>query len=499
VGSRSQLLVGALILTLATACDSGTSDSGGSGTWNEDAELDILWPTNDVVTGDTAGQDAKPDVKDVKDATDATDIQDAADVMDTTDAIDVQDVDVTEVQDTVDILDTTDVADASDTTDVPEVQDTEEVSDIPDITDTSSTCGKLTTVKALRTCPLGVQTGVMVQNVTVTYVYGQGYFLGDDSTSQGIQVVVGASWPYPKPTVQQSLGLQVTELAEVDGQLQIIGSGTPQVMGSGNPVPWRVDLQATTKPTLQVEANESRVAVGKGLKVVTLQGTDALVTSKVASDLVFRVEGVSSLCAGATFDLVAGAVVQAGSLYRVQLFNGGADVENVVTTACSGVGTPDSSNWGFEEAWVNDPPPDFEKPTTGYKTVRSTATVHSGAGACELTWTLVDNQDLVQAMYMPISPAQQATITAWLYDGHPGGRGRLALMFYAADKKAISYTDSYSGTYSTDTGTWVKHTYSTTAPPAAAYVRGMIRVYDVSAGWTGAATIWLDDWNVTIP
>ena len=496
MGSRSQLLVGALILTLATACDSGTSDPGGNGTWNDDAGLDILWPTNDASTVDTAGQDAKPDVKD---AADATDIKDTADIADT---VDGQDVDVIDVQDTIDTIDAPDVADAPDAADVLEVQDIVEVSDISDtsdVADTTTSCGKLTTLKALRTCPLGTQTGVTVQNVTVTYVYGQGYFLGDDSSTQGIQVVVGANWPYPKPTVQQMLGLQVTELAEVDGQLQITATGTPQVMGSGNPVPWQVDLQATTKPTLQVEANESRVAVGKGLKVVTLQGSDALVTSKVASDLVFRVEGLSPLCAGATFDLVAGAVVQSGTLYRVQLFNGAADVENVVTTACSGASAPDKSNWGFEEAWVNDPPPDFEKPTTGYKTVRSIATVHSGAAACELTWTSVDNQDLVQAMYMPISPGQQSTITAWLYDGHPGGRGRLALMFYAADKKAISYTDSYSGTYSTDTGTWVKHTYSTTAPPAAAFVRGMIRLYDVSAGWTGAATLWLDDWNVTIP
>ncbi|MBR57931.1 MAG: hypothetical protein CMH54_07715 [Myxococcales bacterium] len=79
-------------------------------------------------------------------------------------------------------------------------------------------------------------------------------------------------------------------------------------------------------------------------------------------------------------------------------------------------------------------------------------------------------------------------------DNDANGRVRLALDFYSADETKLGNT-VYSSTYSEDSADWVHYSHNATAPEGTAFVRGFIRMYDVSSfGDADSATVNIDDW-----
>ncbi|MFH1531095.1 MAG: MopE-related protein [Pseudomonadota bacterium] len=160
----------------------------------------------------------------------------------------------------------------------------------------------------------------------------------------------------------------------------------------------------------------------------------------------------------------------------------------------------DMSNWGFEEPWTpGDPVPDFEISwgiQSSIIALRSVATVHSGAAACELTWTSPDQtkQDFAQGYLTPVTPGGQVTFGVWVRDDEAAGRARLAVTFHDAAQGSLG--NVFATTYTDDLPAWVHVTATFDVPADAAFVRGFIRLYDVPASWDGNATIHIDDWSL---
>jgi hypothetical protein len=98
---------------------------------------------------------------------------------------------------------------------------------------------------------------------------------------------------------------------------------------------------------------------------------------------------------------------------------------------------------------------------------------------------------------VPVSGGQQVKLSLWWYDNDVAGRGRPGLVFYKADKTTVVSTH-YSPNYSSDSPDWQQQTYTFTAPPDVVYVRGFVRMYDTAASWSGKATVYLDDWSLTV-
>jgi len=161
----------------------------------------------------------------------------------------------------------------------------------------------------------------------------------------------------------------------------------------------------------------------------------------------------------------------------------------------------DMTNWGFEEPWTpGDPVPDFEISwgiQSSIIALRSVAPVHSGAAACELTWTSPDQtkQDFAQGYLTPVTPNGQVTFGVWVRDDEAAGRARLAVTFHDAAK--LNLGNVFATTYTNDDPGWVHVTATFDIPADAAFVRGFIRLYDVPASWDGNATINLDDWSMS--
>ncbi len=338
-------------------------------------------------------------------------------------------------------------------------------------------------------CQEGV-VDVSLSGVTVTYVFGEGYFLQDDSAA--IEVYVGEVWPYDAPLVGDLIDLHVTEYGSWANHEEIIASDAPVVTGQGDAEALKTDVSAGTLPSSDLE---SYYVGGTTLEVTAADGQNLTVAYGTATGVDFRVDAPGDLCVGATFDLAAGVVTQFYDIHRLQSFDVASDVVNIDISACEVPVESDMSNWGFEEVGQDDPPADFEKASSGFTALTDDSTAAVGLQSCELTWTSTSNQDFYQGYYTPIAPGQFALFLLAFLDNDPGGRIRTSLEFYDADK--LSLGKEY-GIYSEDDAAWdTSSGWYIVAPEGAAFVRAFVRMYDVADNWDGDATVYVDDWSLT--
>lgn len=357
-----------------------------------------------------------------------------------------------------------------------------------------NTCGAGTNIKALLQCTEGV-VDFTLEKQLVTYVFGQGFLLYDASISRGMMVYLNPN-TVTKPKVGDLVNLHVTKYANYNGQQEITGADALTVVGTGDAAATQLSLNIISKDMVS-EAYESRVLIGNSLVVKQISGADAVLTSPTAGDLVMRIDGSAELCAGAVIDLKSAALTQFGSSHRVHLMNGSADLAKVDASKCGAAPVYDQSNWGFEEASDADPPPDFTKVGAYITAARTTTQKYSGAAACKVTWTSVDNQDLVAGQFIPVVPGQKVTVSAWALDSDPAGKGRMSMTFYKADMTTV-VSSQFSGSYTADGTAWAQVSFAYTAPAEAAYVRGFMRFYDVAPAFAGSATLYVDDWSTTV-
>ena len=486
--------VGASDGAASNSADGGGGDGGGADTAASDTTptdttptdtadkdtlvLDTVQPDTqtDSVQADTVQPDTQPDTvtPDVKPDT-VTDVQ-----QDT--ASDVKPDAVTDVQpdSTADVK-----PDADATPDV--VKDS---ADVP----TVNTCGAGKDIKSLLACTEGV-VDFSLEKQVVTHVFGMGFLLYDASISRGTMVYLNPN-TVTKPKLGDLVNLHVTKYATYNGQQEITGVDVLTIVGTGDAAGANLNLNVISKDMIG-EAYESRVVTGTGLVVKQLSGSDGVLVAAGAGEQILRIDGPSNLCAGATFDLKSGAITQFGTSHRIQLLNGALDLTNVNIATCGAAPVYDQSNWGFEEVSDADPPPDFTKVGAALSATRTTQSKKNGLAACKLTWTSADNQDFVAGHFVAVQPGQKVTVSAWILDNDPAGRGRMSMTFYKADQTTI-VSSQFSTTYTADLADWAQVGFSYTAPAEAAFVRGFVRLYDVSPAFTGTATIFVDDWTTAI-
>jgi hypothetical protein len=350
-------------------------------------------------------------------------------------------------------------------------------------------CSPTGGVANLRACEEGV-VDVTVTGATVTYLFDLGYFIQDGTGA--VQVYVGDVWPYEVPGLGDIIDIHVTEYGNYMSHQEILASDAPVKTGDGVVEDMKLDISAGVVPD---ESIESRVIKGTGFTVETLAGSTATVAYGGLTGVNYRVEEPGDLCVGATFDLATGVVTQYDEFHQIKTFYA-MDIVNVNTGGCAPVIEADASNWDFEEISAGDPPPDFEKLTLDFVALTVVDEAHGGAQSCSLTWTSQNNQDFIQGLYMPIDAAQMANLSVWTMDNDIGGRVRLGLKFYDAEKVQLS--NEFSNQYSADGPNWTELTFGKEAPEGAAFVRGFVRMYDVSADWDGDAMVHVDDWNCTV-
>ena len=348
------------------------------------------------------------------------------------------------------------------------------------------TCTGSGNVVALKACAEG-PADFDLTNVVVTYVYGKGYFVAD--ASGYMQIYVGDTWAYSVPVVGDLVTVHVTEYGAYQNNAEVKATDALTKLGTGNATALILDISGGTQPD---EANENRAVKGTGFTATAVNGKDLVVSYGNATGVALRVDTSAGMCAGTTFDLAGAVFGQFQDSYRIQSFDAARDLTNVDASGCA---SSDTSNWGFEEDGSQDPPADFEKGSAGFVANVSADQVHGGSHACALTWTSQDNQDFVQGAYIPIVEAQTAHFAVWVYDNDPAGRVRPSLEFFDAAKASLG--KQYDG-YSEDGAAWVQMTYDYQAPAGAAFVRAFVRLYDVTDAWTGTATVYVDDWSLTV-
>lgn len=369
--------------------------------------------------------------------------------------------------------------------DVTEPEDVSTPDDVP-----APNCNPEGNVANLKACAEG-PVDVTLKSVTVTYVFEQGYFVQDNSGAT--EVYTTDEWPYEKVTVGQVISLHVTEYGNFHAQQEVVASDAPVIEGTGDAAGFILDISDGTLPAEDIE---SFVVMGTGIKVDALDGKNLTVSYGTAQGVTLRANEIAqAMCVGATFDLLTGVVTQYDEEHRLQAFVA-ADTTNINTDNCEAPVDADDSNWGFEEGGPNDPPADFVKDGDALTAEWTAEMAHSGNNGCKLTWTSADNQDLFQGFFMPITAGQTATFDLWAVDNDAAGRFRLCLEFYS--DTFLSLKKEYSSTYTDDGADWAELTYAVDAPDSSAYVRAFVRMYDVVESWDGDASVYIDDWSLTV-
>ena len=442
----------------------------------------------DVASVADGGWDAQPDVYTPPDIA-------AEDFSSGPDLITEPDVptwpDVADVYTPADIYTPPDVYNPPDSTPLPDVAPPLDIG----VDAGPNTCGSGHDIFSLLKCTYG-NVDFQLNQALVTYVFAAGFLVYDASSTRGMMIYVGSTPAYPNPKVGDIVSLHVSKYGNYNGQQEVTASDNLLFVGSGDANGTALDLSLLTKAVL-TDSFESRLLKGTGFVVKSLAGADGIVTTPGAGDVTLRIDGVNPLCAGATFDLKSAGLTQFGSVMRIHAMNGAADVANVDTTTCAAGPGWDASNWGFEVPDATDPPPGFYKLGAALSAVRTTSQAHVGAASAQLTWTSVDNQDFIAGYLQPIAPGQTATLGAWLLDNDPSGKARLCMTFLKSDQKTL-VSNQFQATYTTDGAAWAQKSFAYVAPAEAAYVRGFVRLYDDGTAWTGAATVYVDDWTMSV-
>jgi hypothetical protein len=379
-----------------------------------------------------------------------------------------------------------DVAEEAAVPDVPGEADAPPEVSAPDVVGPCPAEGDVATLKA---CPQGdLEPAFLLRDVVVTYGYDQGFFVQDDS---GAILVYAGNADWELPAVGSVLDLPVERLSDWEGNAEVGRAAAPTVVGQQDVTPLALDLSAGQVPGEGIESRLVRVA---DATVVSGEGTDWVIRYGNSPDVGLRVDLPLGLCAGAHVTLARAVVVQAGDAHVVRSYHLDTDLGGLDDAGCD---KPDSANWGFELDDPSDPPPGFEKATGFFTATRTTVHAHAGAASCALTWKNNANQDLYQQLWVPATPGQAVTFHVWALDTDDDGRVRAALAFYDAAKGSLGA--QYAELISVDDPAWQDLTVTALAPAGSAWVRAFVRLYDVSGGTDGTATVWIDDWTLPIP
>ena len=157
------------------------------------------------------------------------------------------------------------------------------------------------------------------------------------------------------------------------------------------------------------------------------------------------------------------------------------------------------SNPGFED-WNNNgaggPPDSWTVSSSSLTASQEATSIHSGTYSANLTWTTTSTVQLEQLV--AITEGASYELSFWAFDNEAGGRIRGNIRWEDGDGNAVgSY--AYSG-YSSDQASWQQlSTGAATAPAGAVNALIQLRCYDVSSGWNGSATIYIDDAALSPP
>jgi len=381
---------------------------------------------------------------------------------------------------------TPDAGEDTATPDVPVGDDAPPEAAGPDVAGPCPAEGDVATLKA---CPSGdLEPTFLLKDVVVTYGYDAGFFVQDDS---GAILVYAGNADWELPAVGSVLDLPVERTSDWEGTAEVARAAAPSVTGQQDVATLALDLSAGQAPG---EAIESRLVQIADATVVSGEGTAWVIRYGNSPDVALQVDQPEGLCAGAHVTLARAVVVQANAVHVVRSYHLAADLGGLDDAGCD---QPDTANWGFELDDPSDPPPGFEKATGFFTATRTTAHAHAGAASCALTWNNNANQDLYQQLWVPVTPSQSVTFHVWALDTDDDGRVRAALTFYDAAKASLS--SEYAELISVDDPAWQDLVVTGTAPAGAAWVRAFVRLYDVSGGTDGTATVWIDDWTLPVP
>lgn len=343
-------------------------------------------------------------------------------------------------------------------------------------------------IATLRACPEGF-VDYLLQGVVVTISTPATYYVQD--ASGGMQIYLGQSTTIAAPAVGEKIDVQVNEYGSYKGQQEVVLSEAPTVVGAGEITPQ--DLSSGVAPS---EALESQLVTVTGVTLTSLGGENGVASYGTATGVTMRFDDPAGLCSGATFDIARAVISEFDGVHRVQVYDSANALTNLNLAACV---DHDDSNWSFEEGAAGDgvtPPADFEKGSADFEATTTEDQAHGGSKACELTWTSTSNQDFYQGMYVPVTPGKQITFQVYALDNDPSGKLRMALDVYDADKASLG--SKQYGDYTEDGADWQLMSITMEAPADAAFVRGFVRLYDVSESWTGSATVFIDDWAVSV-
>lgn len=127
--------------------------------------------------------------------------------------------------------------------------------------------------------------------------------------------------------------------------------------------------------------------------------------------------------------------------------------------------------------------------TSGVKITKDSTTVLSGKYSAKATWTSTSTQKF-DADMVTVGNATNFEAKINVLDNDPGGRARIVVLWEGANN---DYKD-----YTTDDANWQTLTWSGTVPTGATGATLEVRFYDVSAGWTGSATVYIDSVSFTL-
>ncbi len=349
------------------------------------------------------------------------------------------------------------------------------------------------TLEQVRAAPNG-PVSFSVRALYVSYVKpsaasGNGFYVQRARTGPGLHMSTGSA----SPTVEVGnlIDVEITNVSEIDG-IKTADSFTITA-NDGVTRDVSVLVQDFTGGGTVDESTESELIRINNALVVSGWVMEKRVTYGASSSTLVAYDGFDTLtprvCPGMVIDIQAPAGERDG-VYNLTPFMR-ADFLRLDNAGC---GSVDDSNWDFEDWTYGDPPEDFEKMTAFFTATQETSNVGRGSASADLTWTSTDNQDFYQAWFAPVSSGTAYTFHVWYYDNDPGGRGRTAIEPYDATR--TGGTKDY-GSYTADGTAWreLAHEYT---PAESGFLRPFVRLYDVSTGWDGNASILVDDWALTV-
>lgn len=140
------------------------------------------------------------------------------------------------------------------------------------------------------------------------------------------------------------------------------------------------------------------------------------------------------------------------------------------------------------ESWTGGAPDDWTI-ESGITATQETSTIHGGTSSANITWDSTSTQEFEQTV--SINSGADYSYSIWVLDNDPGGRVRLWIRHI--DQFGSITGTSLDSSYSEDNADWQQLNIATTAAPAdAVEVEFQVRFYD-DTGWTGSATIYIDD------